>query len=69
MYKYTWMLKIDSEVVSILYAIKFDGLSAIDLCINKGYIKQTFCFGFSGGYSVLSQQKSLSIFGWFQSGT
>ena len=41
------MWKIVSEVVPVLDAIMFDGLSAIDLCINKGYIKHIFCFGFS----------------------
>ena len=37
------MWKIVSEVVPVLYAIIFDGLSGTDLCINRGYIKKTFC--------------------------
>ena len=38
--------KIVSEVVLILDTIIFNGLSTIDLCFNKSYIKQTFSFGF-----------------------
>ena len=38
--------KIVSEVVPFPDTIIFDGLSAIDLCITKEYIKQTFCSGF-----------------------
>ena len=73
--RYMW--KIVSEVVPVPDTIISDGLNVIDLFINKRYIKQTFCFGFSYGCgyscgcycSVLSQQKSLPIFGLFQSGT
>ena len=36
------MWKNDSEVLPILYAIIFHGLSVIDLCIKKRDIKQTF---------------------------
>ena len=45
MQRYMW--KIVSEVAPVTDTVIFDGLSAIDLCINKGYIKQIFCFGFS----------------------
>ena len=45
MQRYKW--KIVSEVVPVPDTIIFGGLGAIDLCINKGYIKQTFCFEFS----------------------
>ena len=40
------MWKIVSEVVPVTDTIAFDKLSAIDLCINKGYIKQAFYIGF-----------------------
>ena len=59
------MSKIVSEVVHSPHAIKFDELGAIDLCINKGYVKhKAFYFGFSCGCHL-----SLPIFGLFQSGT
>ena len=36
------MWKIVSEVVPVLYAIIFDGLSTTDLCINKGTSRRHF---------------------------